>query len=233
MSELGFLYDDLHKRFIKNALAGEILPDKTLENPDDNRFGLTLGVRVPSNCLTALEDFKVRFSEIEPGQYFYRDSEVHITILSVISCVEGFRLTDIQPEEYIQIISQTCKKFLPFTISFKGIGATDAALILKGFPEDDSLRCLRDALRNEIKESGLRQTMDQRYPLVTAHGSFIRFQKPFNNPEKLVKFLEEYRNFPVGSFTVSEVSLTYNDWFHTSSKTTLLAVIPLGHPTLH
>ena len=37
---------------------------------------------------------------IEPNQYFYRDSDLHLTVMSIISCYNGFNLNKIGIEDY-------------------------------------------------------------------------------------------------------------------------------------
>ncbi|HJR99903.1 MAG TPA: hypothetical protein VJ780_03105, partial [Flavobacterium sp.] len=80
----------------------------------------------------------------------------------------------------------------------------------------------RDELRKAFKNTNLKQSIDSRYSLFTAHSSVCRFRKPITDTSKLITVLEQNRTHSFGKFAVKEVELVYNDWYQKTEKTTVL-----------
>jgi 2'-5' RNA ligase len=139
--------------------------------------------------------------------------------MAIISCYEGFTLDKISIEDYIKIIQESLINLGEIKIEFRGVTASPSALIIQGFPADESLNNLRNKLRENFKKSTLQQSIDSRYAISTAHSTVMRFQEKLQNPEKLIAVAEQFRDYNFGEFTVNKIELVYNDWYQRENNT--------------
>ncbi|MCC9135084.1 2'-5' RNA ligase family protein [Pontibacter silvestris] len=201
--------------------------DPLIDVKDDTRYGVTLLARlspeVKENILKFLDKLKLH----EPGQYFYPASDLHITVMSFISCYAGFHLNMIKVEEYVSLIQSITAKLAAFQVHFSGITASPSCIMVQGFPNGDSLQELRDELRVAFKDSGLQQTMDTRYTIVTAHSTVLRFKELPTNSKVFNEVLEKYRDHDFGTALVHEVELVSNDWYQRQNMVKQLAKLKL------
>jgi 2'-5' RNA ligase len=206
-------YDKLYKESIQKIRSDVYQVDNLIDASDDDRRGITLVIRpepeVKNNIQTVLADLKA----IEPEQYYYPDSDIHITLMSVISCYNGFDLSQIAIPDYVEVINKSLIHEKPVNIEFKGITASPSCIMVQGFMNNNMLNDIRDQLRINYKSSGLQQTIDERYSIKTAHATVVRFRKRFTRKDDFIKTLESYRNFDFGQFTVNNVELVFNDWY--------------------
>ena len=206
-------YDTLYKESIEKIVADNYHIDHQIDSPSDHRFGLTLIIRPDNQTKNAAQAFLKELQEIDPDQYYYPDSDIHLTVLSIISCYDGFDWTSISIPDYVAIIEKSLVDIQDVEINFQGITASPSAIMLQGFPSTNALDDLRNNLRANFKESALEQSIDKRYSIQTAHSTLARFRKPIENKEKLLATLEKYRNFDFGNFKVESCYLVYNDWY--------------------
>ncbi|WDF58448.1 mutarotase [Flavobacterium sp. KACC 22758] len=215
-------YSQLYTTSSKSILTGKYSIDSEIKNESDSRFGITLLIRpideIKANIQVLLNELK----KIEPEQYYYPDSDIHITIMSIISCSENFNLNHISPNDYIQLICKSLVDVDKITIQFKGITASPSAIMIQGFPTDETLNNLRNKLREDFKNSQLQQSIDSRYTISTAHATVMRFQEKLLDPEKLIQITEKYRDYDFGEFNVKSLELVYNDWYQRKSNTKVL-----------
>ncbi|MCA8830411.1 2'-5' RNA ligase family protein [Hymenobacter pini] len=203
-------------------------PDPLLHSPQDTRRGITLLARPPAAVTAAIEAILADFRSIEPAQYYYPASDIHLTILSIISCYAGFTLGQIDPVAYRQAVQQIARLVRPFRIRYEGFTASPGGIMVQGFPEDDGLENLRDVTREFFRNSSLQQSIDTRYSIHTAHSTVIRFTEPLADAPALVARLAQYQGLYIGTFEVQEVELVYNDWYQRARNTVLLEKYPLG-----
>ena len=90
-------------------------------------------------------------------------------------------------------------------IHYKGITASPSAIMIQGFPSDETLNNLRNRLRENFKNSGLQQSIDSRYEISTAHSTIMRFQDKLQNPEKLIETATKFRDYDFGEFEVKSI----------------------------
>lgn len=212
-------YNQLYTKSSEAILAGNYKLDSDLKNESDSRFGITVLIR-PSEAVKAnIQLFLAELKAIDPEQYYYADSDIHITVLSIISCYEGFALDQISVEDYIDIIQESINDLGEIKIRFRGVTASPSAIMIQGFPSDETLNTLRDKLRVNFKSSTLQQSIDSRYAISTAHSTVVRFQENLQNPERLMQIVENFRDFDFGEFTVENIELVYNDWYQRDKNT--------------
>lgn len=212
-------YNQLYKKSAESILAGNYNLDSQINNKSDSRFGITLLIRPSEKIKANIQFFLDELKAIEPEQYYYPDSDIHITVMSIISCYEGFSVDKIKVEDYIKIIQESLVDLGEIKIEFQGVTASPSALMIQGFPADESLNNLRNKLRDNFKKSPLQQSIDSRYSIATAHSTVMRFQEKLQNPEKLIEITERFRDYDFGEFTVDKVELVFNDWYQRESNT--------------
>lgn len=216
-------YNELYKKSSETILAGNYKLDFQINNEYDSRFGITFLIR-PSEMIKAnIQLFLNELKAIEPNQYYYPDSDIHITLMSIISCYDGFTLDAINVPEYIDLIQQSLVILDKIKIEFRGVTASPSAIMIQGFPTDDSLNNFRDKLREDFKKSSLPQSIDSRYAISTAHSTVLRFQEKLENLQKLMQVVEKYRDYDFGEFQVENLELVYNDWYQREKNTIHLA----------
>jgi 2'-5' RNA ligase len=216
-------YNQLYKTGSEAILTGNYNLDSKINDVLDSRFGITLLLRPSENIKANFQLFLSELKAIEPNQYYYPDSDIHVTVMSIISCAEEFKLNHISPNDYIQLICKSMIDTDKIKIYFKGITASKSAIMIQGFPTDETLNNLRNKLRDNFKSSELQQSIDSRYSISTAHSTVVRFTEKLQNPEKLIEVVEKFRDFDFGEFTIENLELVYNDWYQREKNTIHLA----------
>ena len=197
-------YQELYKSSIEKIKKGEYQTDPLIDSPTDRRFGITLLIRPPQPIKENIQVFLEELKRIDPFQYYYANSDLHITVLSIISCYEGFELDQISISEYSDVVKQSFRGIEKFKIEFRGITASDSGIMIQGFPENEMLDNIRSNLSINFKSSALQQSIDKRYSIQTAHATVVRFRKELRNRNEFLAGLERFRNYNFGSFEVNE-----------------------------
>lgn len=220
-------YDSLWKQTLPKFKRAQFEFDPLINAAEDTRYGVTLLARpsdeVKQNILKPLDKIK----SVAPNQYYYPDSDLHLTVLSIISCYAGFTLDEIDPLEYRDLISSAIDSVSPFRIQFKGLTASPSCILVQGFPENDQLNKLRNNLRNKFNQSKLQHSIDQRYKLQTAHMTVIRFKEPFKDSPKFVRTISDLRDHHFGSCLIKHLELVGNDWYQQEDKVKLISTFEL------
>lgn len=206
-------YKQLWDNSKQNILSGQYEMDHLIDSNSDNRFGITLLLRPPESVKTRIQQCLKTLETLEPEQYYYPNSDIHITVMSIISCYNGFDLSKIELPKYVEIIKKCIAHTKPISIQFKGLTASNSCVMLQGFMDNSALNELRDRLRLAFKTSNLEQSLDKRYAIQTAHATIIRFKERLHQPEAFIKAIETYADYDFGTFEVPHFELVYNDWY--------------------
>ena len=206
------IYDQLWQDSYPLLQSRQITIDDFINHPKDTRRGLTLLYRPPAIVKEAVQAFLEEVQSIEPHQYYYPNSDLHLTVLSIISCYPGFTLDQIDLAEYKTVLEQVITKQPSFGIQFQGITASSSSILIQGFDTGGQLNHLRDTLRNQFKASSLQHSIDQRYTIQTAHLTAMRFTKALES-SKLIPLLEKFRTTDFATGEVGELELVFNDWY--------------------
>jgi 2'-5' RNA ligase len=215
-------YNQLYKKSAEVILSENYVLDQQIDDASDSRFGITLLIRPNEKIKSEINVLLNELREVDSNQYFYPDSDIHITVLSIISCHEGFDLNRISPHDYIEIICKSLVDVDKIKIAFRGVTASSSAVMIQGFPLDDSLDALRNKLRENFKNANLEQSIDSRYTIATAHCTVMRFREKLKNPKKLTAVTEKFRDYDFGEFNVENLELVYNDWYQRAQNTKIL-----------
>lgn len=208
------LYHQLYEDAIIKISSDHYDLDPWIHSDHDDRFGLSLVIRPSEAVKKNIEEFLRELSQIEPRQYSYPNSDIHITIISVISCYSGLQKSSIKTSEYVQIIDKYLPNLHNVAIRCEGVTASPSCIMIQGFPINKSINAFRDELRKSFVNSELEQSMDERYLIQTAHATVFRFVKPLQQKEKFLEIVEKYKDHDFGTFEVDSVELVYNDWYH-------------------
>ncbi len=211
-------YETLYHESIAKIKAGGIQTDSLTDSADDNRYGITLRIRPDTTLIKSINNFLEQLRQIEPEQYYYRESDIHVTVMSIISCYNGFGLQRISIPDYISVIEQSIPVARNITIRFNGITASPSCIMIRGYPEDDTLNTIRNSLRTHFKNSELEQSIDKRYAIQTAHSTIVRFRKPLTKMNEFLKILEVYHDHEFGTLQTNTLELVHNDWYHRTER---------------
>ncbi|HTJ52976.1 MAG TPA: hypothetical protein VL443_26155, partial [Cyclobacteriaceae bacterium] len=88
-------YNKLYQDSIQKIKSDTYQIDNLIDSSLDNRFGITLLIRLDKQIRDAIHKFLSDLKMVEPDQYYYPDSDIHVTVMSIISCYDGFELTQI------------------------------------------------------------------------------------------------------------------------------------------
>ncbi|WP_068840085.1 2'-5' RNA ligase family protein [Pontibacter akesuensis] len=221
------LYNQLWEDNLPKYRIGTVEVDPLLSSGADNRFGITLLFRPDGAVKKSIGSFLQELERLEPEQYYYPASDLHVTVISIISCHPGFSLDQVAVADYAALVKESLAAAKSFGIGFRGITISPAGILVQGFPATAQLQVMRQRLRENFKSSTLMQTLDSRYVLQTAHCTVARFKAPLRNPERLLQKLQEYRHHRFGSMDVTRVLLVHNDWYQKQDLVQQLAEIEL------
>lgn len=206
-------YTNLYTESCDKISNGNYVIDTQIDNLSDNRFGITLLIRPTEEIKNSIQLFLNELKKVDASQYYYPNSDIHITVMSIISCYNGFNINNISLQDYVAIIKKCITGLSKSEINLQGITASPSAVMIQGFPSDTSINNLRDTLRTSFKQTPLEQSIDKRYSLSTTHLTVVRFRKPINNTDLFLKTLHKYRDYNFGKFEIKNIELVYNDWY--------------------
>jgi 2'-5' RNA ligase len=207
-------YDLLWSNSIQQIRSGLVEIDQTLAHDRaDRRRGMTLLFRPSEQIQERVKQLLNDLREIEPDQYYYHPSELHVTFLSLFTATEDYEPLFAHAEEYAAAVAASVARLHEFTVSFAGITASPGAVMIQGFTDVASLNSARDNLRSELRSRGLSRGLDERYRLETAHMTAVRFRQPLRKGDALVEMLNRRRACDFGEFRVNALELVKNDWY--------------------
>lgn len=212
------IYDSMWKDSKSAFETGAFSFDENLKDRSlDGRRGITLVARPSFDVIERIAGFLDRLKAIESAQHYYSAGEIHVTVLSVVSCRAGFDLSGIDTGAYEEAAGRALEGMKPFGIRFKGVTASRSCVVVQGFPVGGGLEEIRERLRRNFAESDVETTMDLRYRLKTAHCTVVRFKEPLSDSESFVELLESHREHDFGESEIRSVELVHNDWYMTDS----------------
>ncbi|MFO7823098.1 MAG: hypothetical protein R6V72_04110 [Cyclobacterium sp.] len=228
MTPLQAHYRQLHESSLKKIAKEGFSYDAALQDSGDSRRGLTLLLRPNESLKAAFGKFLEAVKAVEPDQYFYPTSDMHVTIMPIISCYSGFNMDDLELSRYFSLIRHALLPVRKMTVRFEGVLASTSCLMIRGFPLNEELEHCRQNLRAAFVPTDLEQSLDKRYKLVTAHSTVVRFQREVKQPEKVVALLEQFEGYFFGEQIFDQVAFVYNDWYQRNEIVKTLQYYPLN-----
>ena len=86
--------------------------------------------------------------------------------------------------------------------NYKGLTSSPGCILVQGFPGNEELTRIREAIRTIFKGSSLPHSIDSRYKLETAHSTIARFKTQFIRADTFAEQVRKHRAVPVGTFTL-------------------------------
>ena len=206
-------YRKLYNESIDEISSDEYEVDNLIDSKLDQRFGITLLIRPSNEVKDKIQVFLNELKIIDPNQYYYPNSDIHITVMSIISCYEGFDIKKIELSKYIDIIKKCLPSNKHLQIQFKGLTASNSCIMLQGFMTNNLLNNIRNNLRTEFKKTVLEQSLDKRYSIQTAHATIVRFKEHLTDKNAFLKKIDNYAAYDFGTFDVKKIEFVYNDWY--------------------
>jgi 2'-5' RNA ligase len=226
---LKYRYDQLWKSNIDRIGSGAIEIDPVLaERRVDLRRGLTMIIRPSEPVRQQVAKFLEEVRGLEPDQYYYDPSELHVTFLALFTATVDHRKFLARAEDYTAAVSSSLGKIDSFSIKFAGLTVSPGGILIQGFTECETLNDGRDKLRRDLQARGLGESLDKRYRLETAHMTAVRFRHPLRNGKALVNLLECRREMHFGETQVEVVELVKNDWYMSQKTLELIQVFKLN-----
>lgn len=220
--DLDELYRELRTDAFQAFSCGKEVWDPLIDDPRDDRYGITLLLRPDDNVREHIREFLSEVSRVAPGQYPCPGSDLHVTVMSIISCYRGFTVDSIEPSAYGDIIRKALRGIPPFTYRFRGVTASPSCLMIQGYFPDNVLNAIRERLRSLFGQSGLQHSIDSRYRTESGHSTVLRFRRPLSDGSGLVEFLKQQSEREFGEFVVQEFELVANDWYQRAEKCRIL-----------
>lgn len=201
----------------------DVEPDRHLLNKaQDLRRGLTLALRPCSKVRASIKTLLLELAEATSGQYFYRPEEFHVTVLAIIPGSESWQDKIQHLAVYQSILDEALKRHRKFSIAFQGVTASRGAIMIQGFPGDDTLARIRDELREALWKNKFGEQLDVRYKINTAHITVMRFCNANVDGKRLLTALQANRTTDFGETRVANLELILGDWYASASTTRTL-----------
>ncbi|MEI9865447.1 MAG: 2'-5' RNA ligase family protein [Limisphaerales bacterium] len=214
LSEARQIYDRLWSEAVPAFERNELEIDPHLRNKDkDLRRGLTLLFRPSAVVRDSINAFLHELKNIAPDQYFYSPEEFHITVLAIIPGSESWEENFQHLSDYKNIINEVVKKHAPFSVRFQGVTASRGAVMIQGFPNDDTLAKIRDELREAMRQNNFGGQLDVRYKIQTAHITVMRFCEATADWKRVLELLKANRATDFGETCVENLELVLGDWY--------------------
>jgi len=223
------IYEQLWQKAAAAFETGSPQIDACLQGKTaDPRRGVTLVLRPDRMVQQAIAAFLDEAREVAPNQYFYRPEEFHITVLAIIPGSEQWQDKIRRLDACRPIIGRVLAMHPAFSVEFKGVTAAPDAVLVQGFPVDDTLTRIRNDLRAELRESELGNELDRRYRIHAAHLTAMRFCRPDADWKRLKKLLEANRETSFGLSRANSLQLVLTDWYASASRVEVLENYRLG-----
>ena len=119
-------YNQIYNRTVAKIASGEEeLDDRMSREPDE--MGMILRLRPSAKVLARIEAFLEELRQFEPEQHYYPDSDIQVSVASLIIPNKAFQLSQIHKDEYIRSVRESVSTVKPFEIFFGGITASPGA----------------------------------------------------------------------------------------------------------
>lgn len=203
---------------------------------EDARRGVTLLARLaalaPAGGGPAVADalgaLGAELQALEPAQYVQPRADLHLTVLSLFTATPDYAPYLAHLDAYRAAVAEALAGVGPFAVDLTGVTLSPAAVLVQGFPRDDTLERVRARLRAVLAARGLGGALDERYRLETAHATLVRFVAPLGDPARFVGALAAARGRAFGTVVVTALELGVGNWYQAAAYARPVATYPLA-----
>jgi len=196
----------------------------------DFRRGFTLVFRQNEELRQAVGKFLKEAAQIAPELHFYAPGELHTTVLSVIPGSVSWQQHLRELPRMRAFIAEECRKKKVFKVAYRGVTASPEAVMVQGFPMDDTLMRLREALRAAFSLGGVGADVDRRYKVSAAHITVMRYGAAGTDWKRLLELLKTNRTTDFGEMQVGELELISGDWYASAESVEIVETYELQQP---
>jgi 2'-5' RNA ligase len=221
------IYDSLWQKSLAQFKRGECETDPLILHEEVPRKGRTLLARIPNPASAEIMSFLEELRGFAPDQHFCQPTNMHLTVLAIISCHVGFKRRAELDNAYRSAISECLQEIPAPVIEFRGITASPSCVLIQGFMRNDSLNEIRHRLRERFQSSDLPHSIDSRYAIQTAHITAMRLQREPKDLQGLVRFLEANQGRAFGTVALGTLEFVVNDWYQRAENTEKIAPFSL------
>ena len=195
---------------------GGVKDDLLSNAPNDKRMSMVLLIRINPDISNNIQNAINKLKELEPdSMYYYPPSDFHITVIDLLKGELDRKIPD-NINDYINCINECAKEIKPFEIEFDGLTASDNAVLVKGF-YDNELQKFRELLRENLIKNNLK--LEERYKTISSHITIARFKEKLKNPDKFISFIENENKNYFGKMKVNYFELCFHNWYDTKKQT--------------
>ena len=206
-------YDNIFRKNKEKIKNGGVFDELLLNAQNDKRMSIVLLIRISPDISKNIENCINKIKEIESdSMYFYPSTDFHITVIDILKGEENRNIPE-NINEYIKCIRDCAKQIKPFEIEFDGLTASDNAILVKGF-YDNELQKFRELLRDSLINNNLK--LEERYKTISSHITIARNKELLKNPEKIMEFIE--KDYYFGKMKVESIELSFHNWYDTKKK---------------
>jgi 2'-5' RNA ligase len=137
----------------------------------DTRFGVTIVAYPPPDLRQHIADLSTRLKAVEPGQYYYPPTDLHVTVLEVISDVTQGEANTVR-DAILRRGPHFWKALPGARLASPSVRSDETACALT-FAEQHGLETLRNELSRRLTVAGLK--VAPRYRSPSAHVTFLRY----------------------------------------------------------
>ena len=114
-TDLQAQYDGMWRDTQRVVAASGFQWDEQIGSPDDTRYGITLRLRPSPEVRHRITALLAEFNALEPGHHVYLETEIHVTVLSLLTCRPRFALDRADVLQRLRRIGvlQTVEQLLP------------------------------------------------------------------------------------------------------------------------
>lgn len=181
----------------------------------DHRLGLTILTSLPAHVCRNINICLQEFKKLEPAQYYYPATDMHITIIDIIAANTKFYLSPLEKKKYTEVLSQIISTVGTIHWELKGIIISPNTILVKGYYSDNLIK-LRNLIRHELPLKGL--MLQERYPTNSGHITIARFTSPLQHPHQILALQEQFEETALGKFRTASLDLVVHDWYNHNSQ---------------
>ncbi len=221
-------YDTLFRTSLETVTHSGFSFDEQVLTPEDQRSGITVILRLKApELLRSINSMLDAFRAIEPDQYYYPVTDLHVTVMGLIECHNGFSISKETLLRHRRYLEEALLEAPAFTLEFTGITISPSCILVQGFPDSEILDHIRDAIRIRYQSEDILHTIDSRYVLKTAHVTVVRIIRPVTEQKRMLDTIAEYREHSFGVEQVERLELVMNDWCLREQHTELVSAFSL------
>jgi 2'-5' RNA ligase len=224
------LYSAIHDRDIKHLRAGKIKIDNNIINSQiDHRMGISLIIPILT-IKDVYEKVVNDFISIDPNQYYYPFSDLHITVFDFAKGSSSYVFNAFREQQLMQICDELFKDMNLFEINFRGIIFSIEAGMIKGY-DSDILTSIRNKIRSALQRNNI--PLDERYKSESAHVTFCRFKNTIAKIDPFIELIENMKEYDFGNQFIDNIELVEHDWYNMANKKRIIKTYKLKHKSLH